>query len=297
MNLLCPNCQKPLTVPDQFAGTQMQCPLCEGKFAVPALPTLATIVPVGAPTTESSAAAAAAPAGGEVYGVEPLPAKPTPPPRPEPPAPRPEPEPRSREENRRPAPPPASPPPAGYDRRYTIWISPRVVTWIAPGALAVLFVMMFFPWVGAYKEITDAAPMTQTGWGTAFGRQWTVAGLLHVLALLLTMILAATEVAVPLAGLMLPSWAEKVWPYRSALVTAAALIAFLLLATQVLSGFGLEQAIETGDANKLARMTLFRTNWLRLAFVCYLIALAGLALDSYLQRRGNRPIPRVDVAW
>src|SRR5215470_17975414 len=38
MNLLCPNCQKMLTVPEQFAGQLMKCPLCAGTFTVPGLP-------------------------------------------------------------------------------------------------------------------------------------------------------------------------------------------------------------------------------------------------------------------
>jgi len=32
MNLLCPNCQKMLTVPEQYAGQLMKCPLCSGNF-------------------------------------------------------------------------------------------------------------------------------------------------------------------------------------------------------------------------------------------------------------------------
>ncbi len=38
MNLLCPNCQKMLTVPEEFAGQLMKCPLCSGTFTVPGLP-------------------------------------------------------------------------------------------------------------------------------------------------------------------------------------------------------------------------------------------------------------------
>ena len=38
MNLLCPNCGKMLTVPEQYAGQLMKCPLCSGTFTVPALP-------------------------------------------------------------------------------------------------------------------------------------------------------------------------------------------------------------------------------------------------------------------
>src|SRR5579871_1102703 len=38
MNLLCPNCQQMLTVPDEFAGQLMKCSLCNGTFTVPGLP-------------------------------------------------------------------------------------------------------------------------------------------------------------------------------------------------------------------------------------------------------------------
>ena len=37
MNILCPNCQKTLTVPEDSAGQMMQCPLCQGTFTMPAL--------------------------------------------------------------------------------------------------------------------------------------------------------------------------------------------------------------------------------------------------------------------
>ena len=55
MNLLCPNCQKPLTVPEQYAGQPMRCPLCSGTFTVPALPTPAA--PVAPPSAVAAAGA------------------------------------------------------------------------------------------------------------------------------------------------------------------------------------------------------------------------------------------------
>ncbi len=45
MNLLCPNCQKMLTVPEQYAGQMMKCPLCAGTFTVPGLPAAAAPPP------------------------------------------------------------------------------------------------------------------------------------------------------------------------------------------------------------------------------------------------------------
>src|SRR5207253_4387536 len=46
------------------------------------------------------------------------------------------------------APPP--PPPTGYEHVFTIWISPRGVPWIAPVALFLVLILMFFPWTGVY---------------------------------------------------------------------------------------------------------------------------------------------------
>src|SRR5262249_41582537 len=36
MELVCPKCQKKLTIPEQYAGQLMRCPLCQGFFNVPA---------------------------------------------------------------------------------------------------------------------------------------------------------------------------------------------------------------------------------------------------------------------
>src|SRR5439155_27342045 len=57
MNILCPNCQRPLTVQEQYAGQMMKCPLCGGTFTVPALaPTPATppVTPPSSPPTPSA---------------------------------------------------------------------------------------------------------------------------------------------------------------------------------------------------------------------------------------------------
>jgi hypothetical protein len=37
MELLCPSCQRKLTIPEQYAGQQMKCPLCNNMFTAPAL--------------------------------------------------------------------------------------------------------------------------------------------------------------------------------------------------------------------------------------------------------------------
>src|SRR5437868_14538270 len=66
MELLCPSCQKTLTIPDQYAGQLMKCPLCQQTFTAPALP----------PTP----AAAAPPPPAPPIQMEPLPPMSAPPP-------------------------------------------------------------------------------------------------------------------------------------------------------------------------------------------------------------------------
>ena len=101
MNLLCPNCQKPLTVPDQYAGQPMRCPLCQGTFAVAA-------PPVAANPPQQRAAPPAPPA--QPSPPVPAPVVQQPAPRPAPPAitaPPPPPPAPSRREDEEPPPPPA----------------------------------------------------------------------------------------------------------------------------------------------------------------------------------------------
>src|SRR5207302_4393185 len=83
MNLLCPNCQKMLTVPEQFAGQLMKCPLCSGTFTVPVLPQ-PSAVPSGASDPAATFSPQTPPGPGDLYSVrkdaEPPPAPPPAPP-------------------------------------------------------------------------------------------------------------------------------------------------------------------------------------------------------------------------
>lgn len=127
MNLLCPTCQKQLQVPEQYAGQMMKCPLCDNPFTVPVLPTMPQAV---APPP------AAAPA---------------------------------------PVRPPSQKLPAAAPRldagmapgAASLSLNPRLIPWLAPLSLLVIFVLMFFPWVGMYPG--SVGVVTQTGWQAAFG--------------------------------------------------------------------------------------------------------------------------------
>ena len=76
MNLLCPNCQKMLTVPDQYAGQTMKCPLCGANFTVPVLPSGTASSPPLPAFGSSSAESSPTSTEAETYALksEPLPA-------------------------------------------------------------------------------------------------------------------------------------------------------------------------------------------------------------------------------
>jgi hypothetical protein len=111
---------------------------------------------------------------------------------------------------------------------------------------------------------------------------------------------------------------EKLWPYRSAIVGSLAALALLLLVVQMSRGFGMERAIHqsvderfaaqweeaAGSAQKrfeveilkereLATFQLQRTTWLELVVVLHVLALLAIAGKFLLDRRGDKPSPRV----
>src|SRR5947209_3696605 len=129
MEFLCPSCQKMLTVPEQFAGQPMKCPLCGNAFQAPSLappPSASAPDPKAEtytysvasepePVRMSSAPASSKGAADKVS--EPTAQKSaTPPPRP--------------------SPPPA--PPGKYGRKFTLQIKPHVLPYIPAGALLLI---------------------------------------------------------------------------------------------------------------------------------------------------------------
>src|SRR5262249_35588557 len=140
MDFLCPNCQKMLTVPDQYAGTKMKCPLCASTFTAPAL----------APPPSS---------GPPPGGPGPFPPPPPPPPPPSVPLPP------SLGGDR---PPPTPPSPGDFRRNFGLPLAPFVVQWIAPAALLGVFLLQVsFSWVGMYPGGYTAA--SQGAWSSAVG--------------------------------------------------------------------------------------------------------------------------------
>jgi hypothetical protein len=314
MNLLCPNCQKMLQVPEQYAGQLMKCPLCTGTFTVPALPQ--------------------------------APAPPPPPPQQfTPPQNIPQPPP-DLGMGGGPAPEHAaapSPPPAGYTHQRSYTISSRLVSWIAPLCLIGIFVLLFFSWVGMYPA--GLGVVTQSGWSAAFGgfappnevwmdsyrdemdflknlgvSIWLVFFLLLWLVSVVVA-LGSTLIHLRLVPVELPPSLMQYWSFRPLLVSLLCLVGLVFLVLQLISGFSLEseawKKAETlakaipgqSDATPEKRLkttldqgreygkfNIERTGWLTLAVVLQSVAFLGALLDYWTERRGPQsPPPRIDI--
>jgi hypothetical protein len=355
MNFLCQSCQQMLTVPEQYAGQLMKCPLCGATFTVPALPQTPGTLPAAAPPPAPPSAAL--PAG---YGLaaEPQPATVGPAPAPQPAAPS-----RSVAEPPQPAPtsPPPPPPPAvaGHTHTFSVPLSARVIPWVAPVALLLVFVLTFFDWVGVYAG--DEALYTQSAWRVTFGGVSTSDAaentksffpgygavrtarefapqkedrpgisflmFLWVFLLLVSLLVAVAAAGWPFVAASLPPVVAQVQPWRWALVTGVSLLAFVLLLGNLVLGFKLEDTMAAyfekeaeaersravivdpdtqkrrSDApDEVFRLrkernnaTVERTDWLSLAVFLGFVAPAAAGLAFWLEQRGSRPEPRLDV--
>jgi hypothetical protein len=258
MNILCPNCQKMVPIADEFAGQQMQCPLCAGTFTAPVLASAAANptapIPFASPVASETATGVSSASKGLNQSA---PERPRPTPHPE---------------TGGSSPPP---PPIDYTHRYIIWISPRVVPWIAPVALVLVFFFLFFPWRSVPASVTADIP-SQVGWAKIISSPlWIFYFLLYLIALALSvgslLLTLAVVPAVPQIAHLLP--------WKSCIVAAAVALAFLFILIE----------FWTEDLS---------TAWFRWTVWLHVLALVGLSLEYWLQIRGrDRPLPRVDVVW
>jgi hypothetical protein len=336
MELLCPHCQRKLMIGDQYAGQMMKCPLCQGTFTAPALPTF--------PQTPDYA--------------PPIPPTPPSPPAPPPPAPPPQiqrpaevsPLTSSAPPEKKPlAPVPPLPQYTGdYTNRFSIPFQPDILRLVPGGALLLVFVLSFFTWV--YFALGSTTVARQNAWQAAIG--WVSVNkeykdesplqkeadrgpgislfLLFYLPLLVITLLLA--VAVPLHEILqlpLPPVVQALLQWRWLAIAALLLISFFLLVFQLALGFPMENTIrrearanlETHLKNldnadmqppivdeakarrdlEIATGTrlagLHRSIFLDFAFWLHLIAVIGGCLMLWLDLRKHAPLPRIDVLW
>ena len=284
MNLLCPNCQKPLSVPEQYAGQPMRCPLCAGTFTVPALPQ-SSAPPPPPPPPPPQEPRLAPPPPPDVYGVHDA-APPPPPPVMD------MPEVQIIPDAGKPSPPrapgapaaafteeqptyPVTPPPEGYQRKHSIWFSPKVLQYVAPAAVLLVFVLSFFAWTGVYPG--GVADVTQNMWQAAFGGYsvdtdigdpfatkeeergifakmpedvkpaapgLNILLLFYLLLFIVTLLITAACLALVFVPASAPPPAlHPLLPWRWGLVAVLNLILLLFLVLQMVFGFSLENNV------------------------------------------------------
>lgn len=330
MNLLCPNCQKMLTVPEEFAGQLMKCPLCNGTFTVPGL---AGAAPPAPPPP---------PAETDFFSIRQDPVPP-----PSPPAPpvfsHLEPPPSTATTPAPPAPKPSLAP-EDYQHSGTVWFSSRVLPWIAPACLLLVFFLLFLDWDGLYPGGVPA--MTGNAWAAAFGA-YTVDGdlknsvrsgrtyfiedekhkpgvsVLTIFYLLLffpTLFVTIGSVVLTMISIKLPPQVEKLLPWRWGILAAVNLILFLFLGLQVLLGFSLDNQYKEWVDSEMKREAkdnpptkdrkeadvhrgellevLRHTFWLRLVVLLHLAAILSAVLTFWINQRGtHRPLPKLELRW
>jgi hypothetical protein len=295
-----------LSVPDQSAGQLLKCPLCSTTFAAPGLPQ----TPPSAPPEPAASSSASS----DVYSLSPE----MNPPRTEPPP---------LKEADRPIREPAvsfSPaPPAGYGHTFTVWLSPRVLPWVAAGSVVLVFVLSFFPWIGIY--VLGTPLYTQNAWQAAFngpeekdqlapalaGTQISLDKsapgvnsllIIYVVFLFFTVVLTVAAAAVPfLPPKNLPPSIQPLLPWRWKAAGALLTFTFLFLVFQLLIGFSLEHRMDAekdkGLSAAIIASLVHRTGWLTWTVILHFIAVAAGALVVQLEQRGARPLPRFEVHW
>jgi hypothetical protein len=318
MRLLCPFCQKPITVPDSEAGKTVNCPECREQFAAPQLFTPAPTAyeqpqrPAWAPTT---------PPVPETYVSREPAAEPT-------------------EIRTPPGLPSRGLNLSDFRKVVSVPLKPEVVRWITPAAVTLVFFLTFVPWNGLYPGGYPA--YTQSAWQCLFGafshdpaaeqvmqfstelekhthsNLWL---LLYLFLLFPALVLAVAGPIIELGRMKLPPAIEPYWKYRPLALGGVLLFMFLLLLLQCATGFGLQRAVDEYAEEKYATQTaaaktpeqkqtvemmidgekgskrVKTTSWLRLAIFFHLIAILAAAAEAGLALRGHKPPPRVAAMW
>jgi hypothetical protein len=281
MELLCPNCQKKLTVPEQYAGQMMRCPLCQGTFTVPTLP---SAVPAAeSPEPFGSFSPPPSPKA-ETYSVA---AEPAPHAAPLPPISKETPSAASAVStppSTPAAPLPPSPPSGGYSNIRAFSVNPQVVPWLAPGGLVLAFILTFLSWISVYSA---------SAWGIAFGVKkdgetiYPMHGLM-IFFVILTIFAVLLAVLSQLYSMKIIPSVPALKPidtWRPLLVGALAALAWCFFTLQIVIWL-------FGDGFVPLNFVGILTWWV------YTFAVLGAFLQFWLDQRGpSKPLPRFSLEW
>lgn len=300
MRVLCPHCQKTVTIPNEKAEQPTTCPECGHIFNAPAL-------------------------------MNALPDEPAPPPpvrQYTPPA-----------TSQSPPPPTAPSAATNAEAKARLTLPKTVVPWIGPVALILLFLLSFATWIAAAPggnavytqsawsvlgggfstDITGEKVLNrETDLRTRSAVSFSM--LLVMLLLVPSVVIAAIDLAEEYITVPIPDAIIHLWPKRRILLAGTSAAIFVLLSLQLMLGLGLESAAlamaenryvapmesETSESKlkrdiergvEVSRLGIRRTGWLWLAYLCSASAAIGFGLELGLQRRGDRPDPAMELIW
>ena len=311
MRLLCPHCSQSIAIADTEAGKPVSCPLCAQSFPAPELYAVSMPdplpLPLPATTTPTSISLIGAPESPQ------LPSEPKP-------SSQPKIEGRGRVLS-------ISLHPATMQ-----WLAPICLTL----ALVLTFFKWTGSFPAGYAAYTQNAWQALFGTMSAdpvsdklFEMEATLKDRLasswwllpYLILLIPAVVLVWAHHLVNRGRLQLPTLLQSIWSIRLALLAAMAGILLFVLLIQVVAGFGLEHAVSSlvseslKEETKLAKTPeeiqrvqmqiarevgkyqLGNTIWLWLAIVMHLLALVGIAAETAMQQRGDKPPPRVGIFW
>jgi hypothetical protein len=170
------------------------------------------------------------------------------------------------------------PPPGDYTRSLKIVFSPRVIPWIPPVGLLLVFLLSFLPWLGIVNV---------NGWQLAFGGGGAPGDALFATYLLLAILALVVTIPSSLFALGLvptPPFVKDLGPWRAVIGGGIALFAFLFLLIRYLD-----------TVFHSAPMTL----WFKLTVRIHLVVIIAVLIEFWLERRRTRnlPPPRVEMHW
>jgi hypothetical protein len=204
--------------------------------------------------------------------------------------------------------------------RLVLPVHRQVVPWIAPACLVLMAVLVFFPWLASPLAL-EPFVFWQSGFGAAFGLShpglshlsaapWIILFLLALLAGVVTIVAGAVrDYVLRRLSVTVPPGLEAVLAARAYILGAASMLALLFLLAQMLVGFPaesydfaagsvpewLEQQRETYGL--LMRSLVRRTLWARLTVTLSVVSVLAALTQLWLERRGERPPPRLVVEW
>lgn len=308
MNILCPSCSKRVAVPDEAAGKPTPCPLCGTTFTPPAL-------------TPAAIDAAPPPV------PKPTPAAPPPPPPFSPPA-------TVAAPDAEPTPAGNKCCSLTLSRRWVRWLAPVALIvafvlsffpWVGayPNGSPV-YTQSAWQAMRGKVGLADSAGEEVMKKHETLAKNGSVNGLLLLYCFLLipAALLAVGVIATSLVDFTMPDALKRVWSHRNLALGTLGVTLPLLLLVPLLFGFGLETAAAAAaesvvpavaapaegaapnpaDLHKrdlrrdveIAGYALERTWWLCLSLLAQGVVLFGTAATAWLNRRGDKPEPRVE---